>query len=395
MNPQQELLPEFSLVRGAPSNALAERLGLATREPDKLIWLGLLLAAVSWVPLLVLALAEGQAWDGAVALPFLRDAEVHVRSLLAVPLLIVADVIVQQRMQGVAQQFLERGLIPPGGRAQFDAALARVERLRTSKLAETVLILLVYGVGVMLLWRTQLALDLPTWYGVTTAGELQPSLAGWWLGLVTLPIFQFLVLRWYYRLGIWWTFLWQISRIDLQLMPKHPDGAGGIGFLARTGYAFGPFLAAQTIVLSGTFANRIFFTGAELTDFKLELTGLVALLLIFVLTPVLFFSRRLEAAKRAGLREGGRLIARYLREFDARWVHGDTQAAGPLLGSPDLQSLADLGNAYAVVRNMRWVPLGVQNVAYLAAMAGAPFLPLAFTMFRAEELLDRLLKILF
>ncbi len=395
MNPQQERSPEFSLVSGAPFNALAARLGLAGREPDESGRLAVVLTLVSWLPLLVFTLLDGTALAGSVSVSFLHDIEAHARSLLAVPVLVFADGVVQHRLQGVAQQFLERGLISAGGRAQLDAALARVERLRTSKLAEIVLVLLVYGVGVLFLWRTQLALELPTWYGTTTDGELEPSRAGWWLGLVTLPVFQFLVLRWYWRLAIWWTFLWQVSRIDLQLMPKHPDQAGGIGFLARTSYAFGPLLAAQAIVLSGTFANRIFFTGASLPSFKLELTGLVALMLVFIFAPYFFFSRKLEAAKRAGLREGGRLIARYLKEFDDKWIHGAAKTGDPLLGSPDLQSLADLGNAYQVVRNMRWIPFGWQNVLYLGAAAVVPFLPLALTMFRAEELVDRLLKILF
>lgn len=395
MSQSTDRLPEFSLVLGAPFNVLMRRIGLGGRDLAATRRLILALSAVSWVPLLALTLAEGSAWDGAVALPFLRDTEAHVRSLLAVPLLVLADGIVQRRLQGVAQQFLERGLIRPAGRAAFDAALAQVERLRSSKFAEVLLLALVYGVGVLLLWRTQLALELPTWYGATIDGELQPSPAGWWLGLVTLPIFQFLVLRWYYRLAIWWIFLWKLSRIDLNLMPKHPDGAAGIGFLARSCYAFAPVLAAQTMVLSGTFANRIYFTGAALTDFKLELTGLILLLVVVVFAPLLFFSRKLDTAKRSGLREGGRLVARYLREFDDKWIHGAAKTGEPLLGSPDLQSLADLGQAYGVVKDMRFVPFGAQNLLYLAAAAVAPFLPLALTLFKPEELVDRLLKILF
>lgn len=395
MSHPSDRLPEFSLVDGAPFNALMHRIRLVGNGAAATRRLMLLLALVSWLPLLAFALSDGTALDGGVALPFLRDVEAHVRSLLAVPLLVLADGIVRRRLQGVAQQFLERGLIPPAARQSFDAALAQVERLRSSRLAEILLLALVYGVGVLLLWRTQLALDLPTWYGNTVDGRLQPSAAGWWLGLVTLPIFQFLVLRWYYRLAIWWIFLWKVSRIDLNLMPKHPDGAAGIGFLARSCYAFAPVLAAQTMVLSGTFANRIHFTGAALTDFKLELTGLILLLVVTVFAPLLFFSRKLDTAKRSGLREGGRLVARYLREFDDKWIHGAAKNGEPLLGSPDLQSLADLGQAYGVVKDMRFVPFGPQNLLYLAAAAVAPFLPLALTLFKPEELVDRLLKILF
>src|SRR6185436_519355 len=107
------------------------------------------------------------------------------------------------------------------------------------------MIAFVYVVGVGLVWRTQVALDVASWYGVPADGKLQPSLAGWWLGCVSLPLFQFLLLRWYFRLFIWARFLWQVSRIELNLMPLHPDRCGGLGFLSSVSYAFSPVLLAQ------------------------------------------------------------------------------------------------------------------------------------------------------
>ena len=104
-------------------------------------------------------------------------------------------------------------------------------RLRNSVLAEVLLIALVYGVGVLLIWRQYLALDTATWYAVPTAAGLQLSLTGIWYGYVSLPLFQFLLIRWYFRLFIWTRFLWQVSRLDLRLVPTHPDRVGGLGFL--------------------------------------------------------------------------------------------------------------------------------------------------------------------
>ena len=167
------------------------------------------------------------------------------RLLIALPLLILAELVVHQRMRPVVGQFLDRGLIPDAARAQFDAASRRPLRLRNSVAAEVLLIAFVYVVGVGFIWRTQVALDVTSWYGVPADGRLQPSLAGWWLGLVSLPIFQFLLLRWYFRLFIWARFLWQVSRIDLRFVPTHPDRAGGLGFLGGVAYAFAPVLLAQ------------------------------------------------------------------------------------------------------------------------------------------------------
>ena len=118
---------------------------------------------------------------------------------------------------------------------------------------------------------------------------MQPSLAGWWLGCVSLPMFQFLLLRWYFRLFIWARFLWQVSRIELSLMPMHPDRCGGLSFLAMVSQAFAPVLVAQGVVLAGMMANRIFFAGAKLPEFKLEIIGLVAVMVFAILGPMLVF----------------------------------------------------------------------------------------------------------
>ena len=212
---------------------------------------------------------------------------------------------------------------------------------------------------------------------------------------MSLPLFQFLLLRWYFRLFIWARFLWQVSRIELQLIPTHPDRCGGLGFLARVGHAFSLFLMAQGAVLAGLMANRIFYTGAKLPEFKLELIGLVAVLVLAVLGPLVVFSPKIEKAKRGGLREYGTLSQRYVREFDYKWLRGGAPADEPLIGSADIQSLADLANSYEVVTGMRWFPFTLKNVLELSVVTLAPVVPLTLTMIPLEELLERLLQMVF
>ena len=90
------------------------------------------------------------------------------------------------------------------------------------------------------------------------------SYAGWWLMFVSMPLIQFLTLRWYYRFFIWARFLWQVSRTRLNLEATHPDGTGGLLFLARSGRAFRVVLLALGTMLSGMIANRIFHADAML-----------------------------------------------------------------------------------------------------------------------------------
>jgi hypothetical protein len=383
---------DFSLVLGGPLYQLLLRARIGGDTWQSLRRRIFVLASLAWAPLLILSIAEGHAWDGDVKLPFLKDVEMHSRLLLALPLLVLAELVVHLRMRPVVRQFLDRSLVPDASRPKFDAAVASALRLRNSVTAEVLLIAIVYIVGVGIIWRTQVALDVSSWYGVAVDGRLQPSLAGWWMGLVSVPLFQFLLLRWYFRLFIWARFLWQVSRIELSLIPTHPDRCGGVGFLSSLINAFSPVLLAQGVVLAGLMANRIFYAGARLPDFEVELIGLVAGLVFAILGPLAVFAPKLAELKRTGLREYGTLAQRHSREFDHKWIRGGAAEDESLIGSPDISSLADLGASFEVVNDMRLVPFSIRTVVQLTVVTLVPVAPLLLTMIPLRELLERLLQ---
>jgi hypothetical protein len=392
------LLPDaggFSLVLGGPLFQLLRRAHL-TDDALKLVRQRVIvIALIVWVPLLVLSVLEGKALGGSAAVPFLLDVEVHVRFLVALPLLIGAELVVHQRMRPLVKQFLERHLIPESAMTRFNAAIASAFRLRNSVLAEVLLIAFVYVVGVLIIWRHYVALDTPTWYATPSVEGLNLSLAGIWYGYVSLPIFQFLLCRWYFRLFIWTRFLWQVSRIDLRLVPAHPDRVGSLGFLSETVFAFIPLLIAHGALVAAQIGDRIYHVGARLPEFMIEILVMVIFLMCVVLGPLLVFAPQLAQAKRTGLRQYGTLATRYVREFDAKWLGGGAPADEPLLGSGDLQSLADLGNSFDIVRTIRIAPFTKEAILQLAAVTVAPLLPLLLTVMPFEELLKRLLGILF
>jgi hypothetical protein len=309
--------------------------------------------------------------------------------------LIVAELVVHRRIRPVVKQFLERHLIPESAVTRFDAAIASAFRLRNSVLAEGVLIAVVYVVGILIVWRHYTALDTATWYATASAGGSKLSLAGMWYGYVSLPFFQFLLMRWYFRLFIWARFLWQVSRIELSLVPTHPDRVGGLGFLSNTVYAFAVLALAHGVLLAGQIANRIFYLGAALPQFKVEIAVTVLFLFCVVLGPLLVFAPQLAEAKRRGDREYGTLAERYVREFDTKWLRGGAPADEPLVGSGDIQSLADLANSFEVVRSMRIAPVTKEAILRLAVATLAPVAPLALTMMPLEELLKKLVAIVF
>jgi hypothetical protein len=253
--------PDFSLVLGGP---LFQFLRPADLPDDALLVRQriLVIALFAWLPLLVFSELEGQVLGGHAAGPLLLDMEVHIRFLVALPLLIIAELVVHQRIRPLPQQFRERNLIPEDAMARFGAAIASAFRLRNSVLAEVLLIAIVYGVGILIVWRHYLILDAATWYATSSAEGTQLSPAGMWYRYASLPNSQFLLVRWYFRLFIWPRFLWQVSRIELSLIPTHPDRVGGLGFLSNTVYAFAVLAVAHGVLLAGPVANPIFFLGA-------------------------------------------------------------------------------------------------------------------------------------
>ncbi|WP_233853661.1 hypothetical protein [Paraburkholderia sp. HD33-4] len=385
----------FSLVLGGPLFQLMCRAHMANDTLALVRQRIVALVLLAWVPLVVLAALEGHLLDHTIAVPFLYDFEAHIRLLVAVPLLVIAEIVVHRRLRPIARAFIDRQIVPEKSKEQFDKAIRSAFRLRNSVLTEVLLLAFVYGVGVLVIWRHYTALQASTWYATTTPDGLKLSLAGTWYGYVSLPIFQFLLVRWYFRLFIWTRFLWQVSRIELSLAPSHPDRVGGLGFLANTVYAFTVLLVAHGAMLAAQFANRILYTGAALTDFKFETGAMVLFLLCLVFGPLLVFAPQLASAKRKGLGEYGALAERYVREFDAKWLRNGAPTDEALVGSGDIQSLADLANSFDVVRTMRLVPITRDAVLRLAAAVLVPIVPLALTMMSLEDLLKKLFGILF
>jgi hypothetical protein len=384
----------FSIILGGPLFELWRR----ARLSDDFLMLAqrriLFISLFTWLPLLLFSAFERHLMPGSAAVPFLQDLDAHIRFLVVLPLLISAELVVYRRMRPVPRLFRERNIIPDRAMGQFNAAIATACRSRNSVLIEVALITVVYVVGILIIWRQHIALNTTTWYSTSSAEGARLSYAGIWYGYVSLPIFQFLLCRWYLRLGIWARFLWQVSRIELSLIPTHPDRNGGLGFLSGIIQAFNLIAAAHGALLAGLLADRILFVGAVLTDFKWEIITLVIFLLCVIIGPLLVFAPQLARAKRTGNREYGTLAERYVRAFDAKWLRGGASNDESFVGSSDIQSLADLGNSLEVVRTMRLAPVTRIGIIGVVASTVVPIIPLVLTLVPIEQLMKMLLGML-
>jgi hypothetical protein len=350
-----------------------------------------IIMALAWLPLVPLTLLDG-SFAGGVKVPFLYDFEVQTRLLFALPLLILAEGFVYIRMRAITTQFIERQIITPEVRPAFDRVVASAMRLRDSVSVEIGLLLVVLVAGPYLRQESRL-LHSDTWYAVVGGGGVSYTPAGLWYMYFSVAVFQFILLRWYFRIFIWYRFLFQVSRLELNLEPLHPDYCCGLGFLGTVASAFAPLLMAHSGLVSGFIANRIIHEGAHLPDYKFELVGLTAFLLLLVLGPLCVFTPKLNRARIGGLRTYGRLASDYVVAFRKKWAAGADSGGEPLLGTADIQSLADLNNSFAIVSGTKLAPFGKEAVIRFLVVIALPLAPLAFTMFSAEELLKRLLSI--
>ena len=381
----------LSLMPGGPLFQLYRRTHVTGDALERVHRRVLALSLLAWLPLLLLSFGDGFAWSG-VKVPFLLDVETHARLLVALPLLIIAERVVHQRMPPIVHQFVDRGIIGDSARPKFDAAISSALRLRNSIVPEVLLLIFVYVIGIAVIWRYSVALPVATWYRQPVGTTTHVTLAGWWYLLVSVPLFQFLLFRWYFRLLIWTWFLWRVSRIELKLEPLHPDRNAGLGFLSGLPRAFAPLLVAHGALLAGMIADGIFFTGTKLPQYQIEILVVVAVAIFLVVGPLLVFVPVLARTKRAGEREYGMLAQRYVREFETKWLRGKPPVGEPLIGSADIQSLADLGNSFDVVKGIQFVPVSRGTLLYLAVVTVLPIAPLLLTMISLDELLTRIVK---
>src|SRR4051794_17618099 len=224
----QEKVTDFSLVIGGPIFQLFRKAHLTGDHLELLHWRVLTITSIAWLPMLVLDLfASGPGITG--RLTFLHDVEVQARFLVALPVLIMGELIVHSRLRPVVQRFVERRIVRKEDLPRFEAAIESAVRLRNSIPVELALLILVYTLGLWL-WNSRFGIESRTWYA-NPGGRWHLTPAGWWYVFVSIPILQFVLLRWYLRFFIWYRFLWRVSKLNLHLVPIHPDHSAGLAFL--------------------------------------------------------------------------------------------------------------------------------------------------------------------
>jgi hypothetical protein len=389
--PSQEP-PDFILAMGGPLKRAFSRSHTTIPVPQLLRRQAAISVLVCWVPLALLSLVQGH-FMGGIGLSFIRDIVTHVRFLVALPVLILAEMIVDQRIRPIMRRFAQRHVVPPDELPKFYAAINTAVRIYNSTIAEIALLVLVFTAGLWV-WRHQIAANIASWYASSHEGPMHLTMAGYWLAFISIPVFQFILLRWYMQVLIWLWFLFRVSRLKLHLPPLHPDRAGGLGFIGKSSVAFAPLLFAHSALFAGQIESSILYSGRSLISSEMSIIGYVIFSVAMALAPLFAFTPQLLRAKRDGLGKYGNFASCFVMDFDAKWMQSEAQIE-PTLANDDIQSLADLSNSFAIAREMHLVPIATDDIILLFGVTIAPFLPLLLTIMPINQLLHRALEIVF
>jgi hypothetical protein len=383
---------DVSLVRDDPPFRWQRRVGLIPRSGGlgvgrrALFW-----TALAWLPIAVWAWWVGRALpaQGQTAEPLLQHFGVHARLLLGIPLLIVAEAVAQRIMAHLIPQFVHAGIVGPTDVPRFRAVLARTARLRDATLPWVIIV----GVALAGTFTGAVAHRAHELLWATEGGSV-PSLGfgGWWYVYVGRPIFLALLLGWLWRVALLAVTLKGIAKLDLAIVPTHPDRAGGLGFVERFPAAFNLVAFIPALVIAGGWAHDAEFHGLDVHSLYPTMGAALVVALFVYLSPYFVFAGPLGRAKKQALLDYGALVARHGGAVRSKWILGEAKVDEPLLSAPEIGPVADTVSLYEAVQRMRPIPLGRAAVLAIALPVLIPFIGVLALQIPLKELLGQLAK---
>lgn len=378
---------DAALFDGGPPAQLQIWAGLMSPGKPNYAFRALVAICAGWIPLLVLAAAQSLFLQDGALNSFLTDYGVHARSLIAAPLLLLAEAACLPRLSAIARHFGDAGLVRQSDRDAFRAVEASTLRLRDSARLEVVVV----AIAITLVATLAITVPLhffPQWHRMGVGPDASISPAGFWHSFVSVPILMILLVGWLWRLAIWTRFLFLVSRLQLRLVPAHPDRAGGLKFVGISVQAFSFVAFPMAAIVAGTVANRVMHDHAAILSFRYVLLGFDALIAALFLGPLLVFVRKLMAAWRWGIFEYGALARGLGRQMEKKWI-GQT-ASAEALDANDFSATTDLYSIAANVYGMTLFPVSLANLIILFVATILPFVPVILMSVSPDVLFQKL-----
>jgi hypothetical protein len=387
--PEGEADGEFSPIENEPPLRWLRQLHLAPEQGVGAVRRAVFFALLTWLPIVLWAFLAGRLLDAGTGEPLLQHYGVHVRCLLAIPLLVLAEAAMHSTAHRITAQFKSSGIVGPGQQVAFAREIRDVRQLRNSSLPWV----LVLGVAVS--WSVAdhpvVHEDAMSW-AIGDDGRL--GFGGWWFAYVVRPVFLALVMGWLWRMLLVARLFWRLGKIDLSLVPAHPDRTGGMAFVEKLPGAFAMVTFALSAVIASRWAHEVVHHGATLQSFIHPAAGFAILWTLFALLPLLALAPALMAARARAIPAYAALVGEQGRLVHRRWILREPVEDTPLLDAPEIGPVADAAAMYDAVKHMRVVPIGKAAIMKVLVPIALPLIVVAALQIPLKELLLKLVKAL-
>lgn len=382
----------YSLMRGGLVHRMLHASGALHGSRRLSWWLAGVLVAVTLLPMLALAHAQGMLWTQPHRMALLGDYATLARLLLALPLLVLAAPRADALLHSALRQLTHASVVHPSRQPRLHALLDRVRRWRDSRWPELACIVIALVPLAMQGGVVSLLGDLPDWR--TEAGRVTP--AGQWYAWVGMPLFRLVTLLWLWRFLLWTMLLARLPSVGLSLHAEHPDRTGGLAFLGLAQERFSILGVAGALVLSGACLNHMTYLDASLYSLRHLLAGYVIGTTVLLLAPLALLTPLLIRTRRHALYRFSALGSRAAASFDQRWKAASEETAGTesLLDHNDASAFADFSAVYQGTAAMSVLPVTRWTLLGVALPTVVPLLPLALVAMSVDDLVAKLAGIL-
>ncbi len=380
---------EISLVRDDLIFRFYRRIGLIPRNGLGIARRALFFALVTWLPLVVWAYWHAIAIPGQTGEPLLQHFGIHARFLVAIPLFIFGEGMMHKLVAKLIPYFYSSGLIRADQRSLFKQALRDTLSLRDSSIPWVVIGAIVFTTVV--LQPPYQEMHELIWANTAAPAAFNLGFGGWWMVFVSRPIFFALSWVALWRLALVFVLFKRIAVLDLELVPTHPDRAGGLGFLEKIPMAFSLSVFAISLVLASRLAHEVVYHGLQVQSLKLLAVVFLGVILLLFLSPLLVFFPKLSAAKRKARLEYGALVGNHGRLVHKRWIRHEVITDESLLQAPEIGPVADALSLYEAVVQMRPAPIGKSAVLSIVVPAALPLIALFAIQVPIKDVLLKIL----
>ena len=363
---------EYLASHGGPFFELQRRLGVLREDALLAGRRAALFVALAWGVPFILSFIAGRAFGPADAHPFLLDFGAWARFFIAVGLFVLAEQQVEYGLQGKLGQLVRAPILAP---ASFEAAanaVVRALRLRDSIAAEIICLGLAIA-GTLARLDILMTSDSSTWAVQVADGGAHLTLAGWSSVICSAPLFYFLLFRGLWRYIVWAMLLWRIASLELRLVATHPDGKGGLAFLAEYPNAYSMFVFGMSSALAVTVMWHVFDANISSVTFGYIIGAWLAIVFAFFAFPLLAFSKPLAELKETIREHFGAQATRFHRAAESALVGRNLVADDPLEADAG-EPVPDPSAQFAASRKLS---VFLMNRSAIAPLAGAALVPFA------------------